>query len=161
MEDAFQPGGDLPANHPLVLEALKGIISGPISELRTKVDNLIVNSSNSLSKGMVNYDNILPNHDNPGTRSAAVDYNTSIINSIMEDTSTINYVGNVNQNKPVQNFLVQENIGHVQVNNIEVDKNQLELPLFKQADVSDIHNKLFDLEKKLDIIIKHVKNNKN
>ena len=80
MEDTFQPGGDLPANHPLVLEALKGIISGPISELRTKVDNLIVNSSTSLSKGIVNYDNILPNYNNSGKQSATVDYNTNIIN---------------------------------------------------------------------------------
>jgi hypothetical protein len=160
MQDTFQPGGDLPANHPLVLEALKGIISGPISELRTKVDNLIVNSSTSLSKGIVNYDNILPNN-NSGNQSVAVDYNTNIINSIMEDSSTINYVGSVNQHKPVQNFSTQENIRPVQINNIQVDKNQLELPLFKQAEVSDIHKKLFDLEKKLDIIIKHVKNVKN
>lgn len=161
MEDTFQPGGDLPANHPLVLEALKGIISGPISELRTKVDNLIVNSSTSLSKGIVNYDNILPNYNNNNHRSADVDYNTNIINSIMSDTSTINYVGNVQQEKPVQNFVVQESVKPTQINRTEVDKNQLELPLFKQAEVSDIHKKLFDLEKKLDIIIKHVKNIKN
>jgi hypothetical protein len=161
MEDTFQPGGDLPANHPLVLEALKGIISGPISELRSNVDNLIVNSSTSLSKGMVNYDNILPNYNNSGNQSAAADYNTNIINSIMEDSSIVNYVGNVNQHKPVQSFSIQETIKPVQVNNSQVDRNQLELPLFKQAEVSDIHKKLFDLEKKLDIIIKHVKNNKN
>ena len=161
MEDTFQPGGDLPANHPLVLEALKGIISGPISELRSNVDNLIVNSSTSLSKGMVNYDNILPNYNNSGNQSAATDYNTNIINSIMEDSSIVNYVGNVNQHKPVQSFSIQETIKPVQVNNIQVDRNQLELPLFKQAEISDIHKKLFDLEKKLDIIIKHVKNNKN
>jgi hypothetical protein len=160
MQDTFQPGGDLPANHPLVLEALKGIISGPISELRTKVDNLIVNSSTSLSKGIVNYDNILPNN-NSGNQSVAADYNTNIINSIMEDSSIVNYVGNVNQHKPVQSFSIQETIKPVQVNNIQVDRNQLELPLFKQAEISDIHKKLFDLEKKLDIIIKHVKNNKN
>jgi hypothetical protein len=125
------------------------------------VDNLIVNSSTSLSKGMVNYDNILPNYNNSGNQSAAADYNTNIINSIMEDSSIVNYVGNVNQHKPVQSFSIQETIKPVQVNNIQVDRNQLELPLFKQAEVSDIHKKLFDLEKKLDIIIKHVKNNKN
>ena len=101
------------------------------------------------------------NYNNNNHRSADVDYNTNIINSIMSDASTINYVGNVQQEKPVQNFVAQESIKPTQINRTEVDKNQLELPLFKQAEVSDIHKKLFDLEKKLDIIIKHVKNIKN
>ena len=59
--DQISPEGDLPPNHPLVLEALKGIISGPISELRTKVDSLITNPSSTLRKGEINYNNILPN----------------------------------------------------------------------------------------------------
>jgi len=153
--DGLSPEGDLPPNHPLVLEALKGIISGPISELRTKVDNLITNPATSLGKGFIDYNAILPN---PNV-NRNVDYSANIANNLLNEIAPVQYIG-------VKPALTPVNVQTTQaVNNAvsvkETDPNQMELPLFKQADVGDIHNKLFDLERKLDIIIKHVKNIKN
>lgn len=149
--------GDLPPDHPLVLEALKGIISGPISELRTKVDNLITNPSAGLQKGSIDYNRILPAKNNP--ISPQVDNNLKIANDIINQISPIQY------NEPVSsvNFKENEIVDNIQrtVNVVEQDPNQLELPLFKPTEVSDIYKKLFDIENKLDIIIKHVKNSSN
>jgi hypothetical protein len=156
--DGLSPEGDLPPNHPLVLEALKGIISGPISELRTKVDNLITNPATSLGKGFIDYNAILPN---PNV-NRNFDYSANIANNLLNEIATVQYIGNQpnlipfnNQVTPVVNAAISPTPAK------ESDPNQMELPLFKQADIGDIHNKLFDLERKLDIIIKHVKNIKN
>jgi hypothetical protein len=159
--DGLTPEGDLPPNHPLVLEALKGIISGPISELRTKVDNLITNPSNSLNKGGIDYQNILPNiHQNNNTMNRPIDRTAHIANNILNEIAPVQYV-NTQQQQPVQ---VQQVINQPVVKAAPVqesDPNQMELPLFKQPEVKDIHKKLFDIESKLDTIIKYVKNNKN
>lgn len=146
--------GDLPPDHPLVLEALKGIISGPISELRTKVDNLITNPSAGLQKGSIDYNNILPNKN--VQRPNQPDINLQIANDIIGQITPTQYLPPQAQ---VPN--VQQQVQHVQNNTVEHDPNQLELPLFKATEVSDIYKKLFDIESKLDIIIKHVKNSSN
>jgi hypothetical protein len=156
--DGLSPEGDLPPNHPLVLEALKGIISGPISELRTKVDNLITNPSNSLAKGGIDYHNILPNISQNNNR--IVDHTSNIANNILNDIAPVQYVAISNQSAPVvQNVVNQSVVKTITVQ--DSDPNQMELPLFKQPEVKDIHKKLFDIESKLDTIIKYVKNNKN
>lgn len=146
--------GDLPPDHPLVLEALKGIISGPISELRTKVDNLITNPSAGLQKGSIDYNNILPNKNIQ--RNHQPDINLQIANDIIGQITPTQYLPpqNVTQN-------IQQSTLPIQSNIVEHDPNQLELPLFKATEVSDIYKKLFDIEAKLDIIIKHVKNSSN
>jgi hypothetical protein len=146
--------GDLPPDHPLVLEALKGIISGPISELRTKVDNLITNPSAGLQKGSIDYNKILPTHNAP--TSPQLDKNIQISNDIINQISPTQYMTpNVltSQQVPVVNY--------AQVNTNDQNDDQLELPLFKKTEVSDLYKKLFDIEAKLDIIIKHVKNSSN
>lgn len=154
--EGLTPEGDLPPNHPLVLEALKGIISGPISELRTKVDNLITNPATSLGKGFIDYNNILPNANNVNRKN---DYNSAIATNLLNEIAPVNYI---QPNLiPVNNNITPQSVNNV-VNVVDrKDSDQLELPLFKQADISDIHKKLFDLEKKLDTIIKYVKNSKN
>ena len=160
--DGLSPEGDLPPNHPLVLEALKGIISGPISELRTKVDNLITNPSNSLNKGGIDYQNILPNiQQNNNAINRPIDRTAHIANNILNEIAPVQYV-NIQQQQPIiaaQNAVVQSSIKAAPAQ--ESDPNQMELPLFKQPEVKDIHKKLFDIESKLDTIIKYVKNNKN
>lgn len=153
--DGLSPEGDLPPNHPLVLEALKGIISGPISELRTKVDNLITNPATSLGKGFIDYNNILPNSNFVRRND---DYSSNITNNLLNELAPLQYVTQPST-IPSNNIVAQITNGPVAVR--ESDPNQMELPLFKQADIGDIHSKLFDLERKLDIIIKHVKNIKN
>lgn len=156
--EGLSPEGDLPPNHPLVLEALKGIISGPISELRTKVDNLITNPATSLGKGFIDYNNILPN---PNV-NRNVDYSANIANNLLNEIAPVQYIGNQPNLIPLSNQVTQ--VVNTPIPTIvakESDPNQMELALFKQADIQDVHNKLFDLERKLDMIIKYVKNNKN
>jgi hypothetical protein len=150
----LSPYGDLPPNHPMVLEALKGIIAGPISELRTKVDGLITNPSNTLKKGEIDYNNILPLNNQP---RKVVDETAQITNQLLDNIAPVHYQGHIPVNQPV--FVNQP----IQVpNNVqEYDPNQMELPLFKQTTVDDIQNKLFDIERKIDSILKHVKNPKN
>jgi hypothetical protein len=151
------PVGDLPANHPLVLEALKGIISGPISELRTKVDGLITNPSATLRKGEINYENILPQqqivqtHNNVANNVAN---NAQISANFLDQIAPVQYI-NTSQNKIEKK---QEVVYASTTNN---NSDQMELGLFKPAEVSDIYKKLFDIENKLDTIIKYVKSNKN
>lgn len=165
--DQISPEGDLPPNHPLVLEALKGIISGPISELRTKVDSLITNPSNTLKKGEINYNAILPNNTNAHPN---LDATSQLTNNFLNQIAPVHYQGHVPQQPVVHNVVQQQPVvpsftQQPQVlNKVQIpqnDSDQLELPLFKQPEVSDIHKKLFDIESKLDIILKHVKNNKN
>ena len=153
--DGLTPEGDLPPNHPLVLEALKGIISGPISELRTKVDSLITNPATSLGKGFIDYENILPN---PNSRKN-VDHNVNIANNLLNEIAPVQYIGTQPNLIPLSNQVINNPIPPTATK--ESDPNQMELALFKQADIQDVHNKLFDLERKLDMIIKYVKNNKN
>lgn len=148
----LSPYGDLPPNHPMVLEALKGIIAGPISELRTKVDGLISNPSNSLKKGEIDYNNILPINSQP---RKVVDQTTQITNQILDNIAPVHYQGHIPVNQPV--FVNQPIANNVQ----EYDPNQMELPLFKQTTIEDIQNKLFDIERKIDSILKYVKNSKN
>lgn len=171
--DQISPEGDLPPNHPLVLEALKGIISGPISELRTKVDSLITNPSSTLRKGEIDYNNILPNGKNGMHSPLNLDSTSQVTNNFLNQIAPVHYQGHVPQQpvvhnvgqQPViqqplvQNFTQQQVSTKVQIP--QNDSDQLELPLFKQPEVSDLHKKLFDIESKLDIILKHVKNNKN
>ena len=167
--DQISPEGDLPPNHPLVLEALKGIISGPISELRTKVDSLITNPSSTLRKGEINYNNILPNGINGMHSPSNLDSTSQVTNNFLNQIAPVHYQGHVPQqpvihnivDQPVvQNFTQQQQVS-TKVQILKIDSDQLELPLFKQPEVSDLHKKLFDIESKLDIILKHVKNNKN
>lgn len=148
----LSPYGDLPPNHPMVLEALKGIIAGPISELRTKVDGLITNPSNTLKKGEIDYNNILPLNNQP---RKVVDQTTQITNQILDNIAPVHYQGHIPVNQPV--FVNQPIANNVQ----EYDPNQMELPLFKQTTIDDIQNKLFDIERKIDSILKYVKNPKN
>lgn len=153
--DGLTPEGDLPPNHPLVLEALKGIISGPISELRTKVDSLITNPATSLGKGFIDYDNILPNKNFKRND----DYSANIATNLLNEIAPVQYIGNQPNLIPLSNQVIDNPIPPTATK--ESDPNQMELALFKQADIQDVHNKLFDLERKLDMIIKYVKNNKN
>jgi hypothetical protein len=159
--EGLNPVGDLPPNHPLVLEALKGIISGPISELRTTVDNLITNPSNSLNKGGIDYQNILPNiNQNHNAINRPIDRTSHIANNILNQIAPVQYLNTQQQSHvPLQNSVSQPVIKTSSVQ--ESDPNQMELALFKQPEVKDIHKKLFDIESKLDTIIKYVKNNKN
>jgi hypothetical protein len=162
--DQISPEGDLPPNHPLVLEALKGIISGPISELRTKVDSLITNPSSTLRKGEIDYNNILPNCINGMHSPLNLDSTSQVTNNFLNQIAPVHYQGYVPQQPVIQQPLVQNFTQHQVSTKVQIpqnDSNQLELPLFKQPEVSDIHKKLFDIESKLDIILKHVKNNKN
>jgi hypothetical protein len=149
------PTGDLPPNHPLVIEALKGIISGPISELRTKVDGLITNPSSTLKKGEINYNNILPQQQNVAPQQHVIMNNSQISANILEQIAPVQYINTV-QNKVEK----RENVTY-SAPIPDDNSDQLELGLFKPAEVSDIHKKLFDIENKLDTIIKYVKNNKN
>jgi hypothetical protein len=167
--DQISPEGDLPPNHPLVLEALKGIISGPISELRTKVDSLITNPSSTLRKGEINYNSILPNGIHGMHSPSNLDSTSQVTNNFLNQIAPVHYQGHVPQqpvihnivDQPVvQNFTQQPQLS-TKVQILKIDSDQLELPLFKQPEVSDLHKKLFDIESKLDIILKHVKNNKN
>lgn len=148
------PVGDLPANHPLVIEALKGIIAGPISELRTKVDGLITNPSNTLRKGEINYNNILPQLNNFAQPQNNIN-TTQISTNILDQIAPVQYVNTA------QNRIEEKEDVFVSTSKIEDNSDQMELPLFKAAEVKDIYKKLFDIEYKLDTIIKHVKNNKN
>jgi hypothetical protein len=158
--DSIVPEGDLPPNHPLVLEALKGIISGPISELRQKVDkNITVETAQAgLRSGKIDYDNILPQiNNNIGMSNIPIREYTQAANNVLE-TLASSQKHNIIQN-------VIEPINDVKTYNcsdkIEEDPNQMQLPLFKQTDISDLYSKMFDLERKLDTIIKYVKTNKN
>lgn len=158
--DGLNAEGDLPPNHPLVLEALKGIISGPISQLRTTVDNLIVNPSNSLKRSEIDYQNILPNVNNFPPQN--VDRNLQIANNILNQVSSIPQPQVVSQPIP-QTFTGQvggQVGGQVAVQVTEQDPNQPELPLFKPTEISDIYKKLFDIEGKLDTLIRYVKSSK-
>jgi hypothetical protein len=166
--DQISPEGDLPPNHPLVLEALRGIISGPISELRTNVDSLITNPSSTLRKGEINYNNILPNGIHGMHPSSNLDSTSQVTNNFLNQIAPVQYQGHVPQQPVVHNVVQQpvvQNFTQHQVSTkVQMPQNnsdQLELPLFKQPEVSDLHKKLFDIESKLDIILKHVKNNKN
>ena len=153
--DGLNAEGDLPPNHPLVLEALKGIISGPISEFRSTVDNLITNPSNALKKSAIDYQNILPHANNQQPQN--FDRNLQIANSILNQ-ATVSPQQPVLQQMPsepmLQTFTGQNPL-------TEQDPNQLELPLFKPTEVSDIHKKLFDIEGKVDTLIRYVKNSQN
>jgi hypothetical protein len=153
--DGLNAEGDLPPNHPLVLEALKGIISGPISEFRTTVDNLITNPSNALSRTQIDYQNILPvaNAHQPQN----VDRNLEIANSILNQVSSATQPQVVPQptvNQPIIQTFTGENPFS------QNDPNQPELPLFKPTEISDIYKKLFDIEAKLDTLIRYVKSSK-
>jgi hypothetical protein len=156
----ISPEGDLPPNHPLVLEALKGIIAGPISELRTKVDSLITNPSNTLRKGEINYQNILPQIAQNGNPQPVLDNTSQITSNILNQIAPVHYQGHVPQQPVVHNIQPSVQIPQVQAQ-APKDPNQMELSLFKPSEVSDLHSKLFDIERKLDIILKHVKNSKN
>lgn len=159
----ISPEGDLPPNHPLVLEALKGIIAGPISELRTKVDSLITNPSNTLRKGEINYNNILPQAVQNGNPQPVLDNTSQITSNILNQIAPVHYQGQVPQQPVVHNIHPFVQIPQVQnqVPIVQKDPNQMELPLFKPSEISDIHSKLFDIERKLDIILNHVKKSKN
>jgi hypothetical protein len=148
----ISPEGDLPPNHPLVLEALKGIIAGPISELRTKVDANIVDG---LKKGHIDYERILPTQQQSFTPQVGFDHTAMMANNILNNMAPVQYVQPVIPAQPSPVQVIQSQ------NAIQSDPNQMELPLFKQTEVSDLHKKLFDIERKLDIILKHVKNSKN
>jgi hypothetical protein len=150
--DGLNPEGDLPPNHPLVLEALKGIISGPISELRTKVDNLITSPSNTLKRGEIDYSKILPINGVP--IQPTTDHNSQIANNVLNKIAS-------SQAPIIQTQQIQPTQTSVEVYRPEVDPNQMELPLFKPTEISDIHKKLFDIETKLDTLIRHVKSSQN
>jgi hypothetical protein len=152
------PTGDLPPNHPLVIEALKGIISGPISELRTKVDGLITNPSATLRKGEINYSNILPQQNvvQQNHQQNIHVTNSQISSNILDQIAPVQYINsypNVVERK--------QEIPVVKTAVVDDNSDQMELGLFKPAEVSDIYKKLFDIENKLDTIIKYVKINKN
>jgi len=152
--DSIVPEGDLPPNHPLVLEALKGIISGPISELRQKVDKNITEETTQagLKSGKIDYENILP-INNTKNIIPNRQYNNAA-NDVLETLAS-----SQRQNLP-QNNNVVINHHHPQEREYE-DPNQMQLPLFKPTELSDLYSKMFDLEKKIDTIIKYVKPNKN
>lgn len=150
--DGLNAEGDLPPNHPLVLEALKGIISGPISQFRTTVDNLITSPSNALKRSEIDYQNILPIASNPPPQN--VDRNLQIANNIL------NQVSSIPQPQIVSQPIPQTFTGQVAVQVTEQDPNQPELPLFKPTEISDIYKKLFDIEGKLDTLIRYVKSSK-
>jgi len=143
--NAVSPEGDLPPNHPLVLKALQGIISGPISELRTSVDGNITNptSNTGLQVGKIDYNNILPVSNNNNNRQNVIgnDANLNIANSVLQ------VFDNSKPNLNSENF--------------DENDDQMELPLFKQTEISDIHKKMFDLEKKLDLLLSYARSNKN
>lgn len=152
----LSPFGDLPPNHPMVLEALKGIIAGPISELRTKVDGLITNPSSTLKKGEIDYNSILPFNTQ---QKRNVDPSSQITNQLLDHIAPVHYQGNIPVNQPVvvnQTFINSESRSVP-----EFDPNQMELPLFKQTTIDDIQKKLFDIDTKLDNILKYVKNSQN
>jgi hypothetical protein len=156
--DSIVPEGDLPPNHPLVLEALKGIISGPISELRQKVDKNITEETTQagLRSGKIDYENILPNINSNN--------NINIIPTNREYNSAANDVLNTLASSQIQNLPQNNNvqIHHYPSQEKEYDDpNQMQLPLFKPTEISDLYSKMFDLERKLDTIIKYVKPNKN
>lgn len=150
--DGLNAEGDLPPNHPLVLEALKGIISGPISQFRTTVDNLITSPSNALKRSEIDYQNILPIASNPPPQN--IDKNLQIANNIL------NQVSSIPQPQIVSQPIPQTFTGQVAVQVTEQDPNQPELPLFKPTEISDIYKKLFDIEGKLDTLIRYVKSSK-
>jgi len=155
--DSIVPEGDLPPNHPLVLEALKGIISGPISELRQKVDKNITEETSQagLRSGKIDYENILPN------------FNSNNNINIIPNREYNNTANNV-----LETLVSSQKHNVLQNNNVEIrnhsspekeydDPDQMQLPLFKPTEMSDLYSKMFDLERKLDTIIKYVKPNKN
>jgi hypothetical protein len=167
----LNPVGDLPPNHPLVLEALKGIISGPISELRTKVDNLITNPSGALRKGELDYNNLLPQQGGVSSFKS-----NNIAANVLEKIAPIQYIVPENQGKPLESKIDNKDTvvpaNEPVVNqfnfsqnttsfNIKDDSDQMELSLFKPAQIDDLYKKMFDIEGKLDIILKHVKRIKN
>jgi hypothetical protein len=123
--------------------------------LRATVDNNIVNPSiNGLMAGKINYENILPkNNPSPTTYvNGGFNQTSDIANNILNSIAPIDY-----SNRNPQAPFVQK-IESVANNH---DPNQMELPLFKQPEIKDIHKKLFDIEKKLDKIITYVKDFKN
>lgn len=151
--DSLNAEGDLPPNHPLVLQALKGIISGPISELRTKVDNLITSPSNALKRSEIDYQNILPMANTPPPQN--VDRNLQIANSILNQVS-------VPQQPQIFSQPIPQNVSQpIPQTFTGQDPNQPELPLFKPTEVSDIYKKLFDIEGKIDTLMRYVKGSKN
>jgi hypothetical protein len=146
--DGLNSEGDLPPDHPLVLQALKGIISGPISEFRSTVDNLITNPSNALKKSHLDYQNLLPAANNPPPQN--VDHNLQMANNIL--TRVIDHtVIKHNEAAPQEPLAVLST---------PQDPNQPELPLFKPTEISDIYKKLFDIEGKIDTLIRYVKGSK-
>jgi hypothetical protein len=101
--------------------------------------------------------------------SSNLDSTSQVTNNFLNQIAPVHYQGHVPQqpvihnivDQPVvQNFTQQQQVS-TKVQILKIDSDQLELPLFKQPEVSDLHKKLFDIESKLDIILKHVKNNKN
>lgn len=151
--DGLTAEGDLPPNHPLVLEALKGIISGPISEFKTTVDNLITNPSNALKRTEMDYQNILPvaNKKTP----PSVDLNLQISNDIINQFQHNHQAPVI----PIQQVPITQQPTPEQT--VVNDPNQMELPLFKPTEISDLYKKLFDIEEKLDRLIKYVKRAEN
>ncbi len=156
-QDGLIAEGDLPPNHPLVLEALKGIISGPISELRTKVDNLIVNPSNTLKRGEIDYNNILPT--NNAQHHPSADYTSQMANGVLN--KILSHQVDIPKTEIVQPVQPQLTQTFVEVYKPDIDPNQMELPLFKPIEISDIYKKLFDIEGKLDTLIRNVKSSQN
>lgn len=148
--DGLNSEGDLPANHPLVLEALKGIISGPISEFRSTVDNLITNPSNALKRSGIDYNNLLPSGN--GAQAQSTDRNLQVANDILNQAAIIQT--RTTPQPLLQTFTEQSPL-------IESDPNQLELPLFKPTEISDLYKKMFDIEGKIDTLIGYVKNSQN
>jgi hypothetical protein len=154
------PSGDLPPDHPLVLEALKGMISGPISQLRTEVDGLITNPSTALQKGIINYEKILPKKE--------------VFNNIAVDSSNLSYTG-----ENILNKIIPNNPDNFRENTVKLnekiilnespnmfkhqkeEQDQMELGLFKSADIDSVYKKLFDIENKIDTLFKYVKKNLN
>lgn len=158
--DAIVPEGDLPPSHPLVLEALKGIISGPISELRNTVDKNISQETTQagLRVGKIDYNNILPNINNTGGVEASnnnfpIREYSQAANNVLETLASSAKIDHVHKK-------TEDNI-HICNQIVEEDPDQMQLPLFKQTEMSDLFSKMFDLERKLDVIIKYVKPNKN
>ena len=151
--DGLNAEGDLPPNHPLVLEALKGIISGPISQFRTTVDNLITSPSSGLKRSEIDYQNILPIANTPPPQN--VDRNLQIANSILNQaTVTHQQIQPQVSSQPIPPTFTGQNPFS------EQDPNQPELPLFKPTEISDIYKKLFDIEGKVDTLIRYVKDSK-
>lgn len=153
--DGLNAEGDLPPNHPLVLEALKGIISGPISQFRTTVDNLITSPSNALKRSEIDYQNILPISNTPPPQN--VDRNLQMANSILNQ-ATVAQQSTFVQPQVVSQPILQTFTGQNPIP--EQDPNQPELPLFKPTEISDIYKKLFDIEGKVDTLIRYVKSSK-